>query len=110
MCLHAALRAAHRSRRSGNIQSLERPQQECLLLPTGQPRESLLERPHGLIELQSPDRLRLRARRLSYRVRLFVILIAPKRQPRDDATPYRAAALHVPNAILENAVEERLPL
>src|SRR6516225_5259853 len=110
MCLDAALRAAHRGRRGGHIESLERPQQECLLLPPGQRPESLLERAHGLIELQSPDWLRLRARRLGNQVRLLIVLIAPKRQPGDHPTPYRAPALHVPNAILENAVEERLPL
>src|SRR6516162_8141701 len=111
MCLDAALRAAHGSRRGGYVESLERPQQECLLLTPGQRRESLLERAHRLIELEPLDRLRLRAWRLGYRVRLFVVPIAaPKGQPRDHATPDRAPALHVPNAVLENAVEERLPL
>src|SRR5204862_3693907 len=64
MCLDAALRAAHRERRLGDVHALERPQQKRLALPARQAPERALERRHRLLQLETPRRLRVGARSL----------------------------------------------
>src|SRR5258708_35625916 len=109
MCLDTALRAAHRRGGRGNVQPLERAQEKGLLLPARKLRERLLERRDGLIDLETLLGLRLRTRRLGDRVRLVLIILAAEWQPGDHPPAHRAPALHVADAVLENAVEERLP-
>ena len=41
--------------------------------------------------------------------RLVVLFVTPEWQPGNDAAPYGTAALHVPDTVLENPIEQRLP-
>ena len=60
-------------------------------------------------DLEFAGRLRIEARCLGDRVQIVILVVAPKRQPRDHAAPHGPAALHVPDPVLEDPVEQRLP-
>src|ERR1700730_10744857 len=102
MCLHATFRATHRRRRLSHVEPLESPKQEDLLLATRQGLNGLLERLHGLRDLELAGWLRIEARRLGKRILLVVLIVIPERQPGNDAAADCAAPLHVPDPILEN--------
>lgn len=110
MSLHAAFGASHGCSGLRHVEPLQVAQKEGLPLPLGQRMQRLLERTHRLVHLEPRHRLRLRARRLGDRVRLLVLIVSAPRQPRHHAAAHRPPPLHVADPVLQDSVEQRLPL
>ncbi len=110
MCLDAPLRATHRHSRLRDVQPFEAAQHEGLLLAPRQGVQGFVQGLHRLLDLQSTTGRGLIARCLRDRVDLFLVILVSEGKPGQNSAAHRATALHVPDAILEDAVEKGLPL
>ena len=75
----------------------------------GNSRHRRLEHADRLVELEAPRGAGILARRLRDRIEVLVVLAVARRQPRHDAAAHGAAALHVADAVREDAIEQRPP-
>ncbi len=109
MSLHASFRTAHGPGRLRHIQLLPCPQEKRLLLPKGKIVEGPLQ---GLAGMPTGRRLiesgvgRLHALQPGF----VVATVRPPTKPVPPLVAHRLATIPVPNAILQNTVEQRGPL
>jgi len=109
MRLDATLRTFHGRRRFRDVHALEIAQQKCLPLAGRQPGDGLLQRRHGFVRLELCGRLCGAVHGQVHGIdRVLLVLASPWHKGHHPAA-HIAPALHVADAIFEDAIEQRLP-